>query len=672
MGRISTRSSCDRDLIAMLRPAVLALGVLIVSGALDVATAQPRAAEEAATTAQDSEAASPFNVEGRFDVGFRWSDSSGNEDKFFEDLNYRTGPRLFDLDLSVTPTNEGAFDLLRVDASGLGDPFQSFGVTLKQHGKFNFRFRRNESQYFYRDTLVPHDLADIDKSTGGDFHTFDFNRVNDVIDFDVKFGRRADVFVKFNRQTRLGESTTTLDISRDEFEFDRPLDETKNDYTVGVQLYFDRASVYFDQTYRDYETDNRLFLPGASLGENAAPDDPTELFFYEQLLPYDFTMPQSTAKVNVRPNDRLTVNAGFVVSDLDAQFSEEETARGVAFTGAPLATFESGRGSISRTTTLTDIDAVYDINEHVAAIGGFRYSDLDQQGEFRLPDATQRTSLEVSTGTLEFGAQVYPMPAVTVTGGYRYENRDTRFGEGDTEDSADAGHAGVDTTQNSLFFNGVYAPSSQVNLLAEYERGSYDNPFTLVAPTSMDRVKVRVRLRPITDLALVGTFLTRRLENDLGGGVHPTQPRTGEPATLRTSDFTVHAAYGGEPYSVFGSYSRRDISNEVLNQVVTAPGFLGGISFDIDALYESSIDMGSGGARVVLSDSLTLGTEIVAYRNRGTFGLDWEQYRLFVELPSPAAYVLKLSYQYNALNEQQFDFDDYSSHVVTVSTGYGF
>ena len=655
----------------MFRSAVLALGFLIVPWLISAATAQPRAAEEAATTVQDSDPAGPFNVEGRFDLGFRWADSSGNEDKYFEDLNYRTGPRLFDVNLNITPTSEGAFDLLHVDANGLGDPFQSFGVALKRYGKFNFRFRRNESQYFYRDTLLPHDLADISKSTGGDFHTFDFNRVNDVIDFDVKFGRRADVFVKFNRQTRLGESTTTLDISRDEFELDRPLDETKNDYTVGVQLYFDRASIYFDQTYRDYETDNRIFLPGASLGENDAPGDQTELFFYEQLLPYDFTMPQSTVKVNVRFNDRLTVNAGFVVSNLNAQFSEQETARGVAFNGAPLDTFEAGDGNISRTTTLTDIGVVYDINEHVAAIGGFRYSDLDQQGEFRLPDVTQPTGIEMSTGSVEVGAQIYPTAAATLTGGYRHENRDTRFG-GDVTNAGHEGDSRVDTTQDSLFFNGVYAPSSQVNLLAEYERGSYDNPFTLMAPTSMDRVKVRVRLRPITDLALVGSFLTRRLENDLGGSVHPTQPRTGEPATLRTTDFTVHATYGGEPYSVFGSYSRRDISNLVVNQVVTGPGFLGGIPFEISALYESNMNVGSGGGRVKLSDWLAVGTRLVAYRNRGTFGLDWEQYRFFVELPSPAGYALNVSYQYNSLDERDFDFDDYSSHVVTVSTGYRF
>ena len=115
----------------------------------------------------------------------------------------------------------------------------------------------------------------------------------------------------------------------------------------------------------------------------------------------------------------------------------------------------------------------------------------------------------------------------------------------------------------------------------------------------------------------------------------------------------------------------RDVSNEVVNQVVTEPGFLGGLMFEVAALYESNLDMASGGARAELSDALAVGSEIFTYRNRGTFGLDWEQYRFFVELPSPAGYVLNLSYQYNSLNEQDFDFDDYSSHVVTRRSATG-
>lgn len=110
----------------------------------------------------------------------------------------------------------------------------------------------------------------------------------------------------------------------------------------------------------------------------------------------------------------------------------------------------------------------------------------------------------------------------------------------------------------------------------------------------------------------------------------------------------------------------------MINQIVTEPGFLGGLTFEIAALYESNLDVGSGGARIELLESLAVGTEVLAYRNRGPFGLDWEQYRFLVELPSAAGYLLNVSYQYNSLNEQDFDFDDYSAHTVTTSVGYRF
>ena len=638
------------------------------------ASAQDRASTDAAATTQESDMSSPFAVAGRFDLGFRWTDSTGNESKYFEDLNYRTGPRLFNVDLNVTPTDQGAFDVLNIAANGLGDPFQSFGVTVKQYGRFNFRFRRNESAYFYKDTLLTPQLASIDQSSGGDFHTFDFNRTNDLIDLDLMFGRRAKMFVTLNRQTRIGEATTTLDVARDEFEFDRPIDETKNDYSVGFQLSFDNASVFFDQTYRDYRSQGRTFLPGASLGENT--DDLAELFFYERLLPFDFTMPQSTVKLNARPNDRLTVNAGFVISDLDGEFTEQETARGVDFRGAPLDTREVGDGSLERTTRLADIDLVYDIDSRVALIGGVRHASFDQRGEFRHAAVRQPTQTEISTQTVEVGTQVYPIATLSVTAGYRYENRDTRFVESEVvEDIVDPGHDGglhVETTQNSIFLNGVFAPTSQINVLGEYERGDYDNPFTLVAPTSMDRVKARVRFHPSRDLSVVGTFLTRRLNNTLAGSVHPTEPRQGDPAQLHTTDVTFRVGYSRDAFSTFGSFSRRDVNNEVLNQVVTEPGFLGGLTFDVPAFYESNLNLGSGGIRIEVSESLALGTEVVAYRNRGTFGLDWEQYRFLIELPSPAGYVLNVTYQYNSLDEQDFDFDDYSAHIVTTSVGYRF
>lgn len=648
--------------------------LIVASTIVWMASAQPARAQaedpsDRADETRDAEGKA-FLVQGGFDAGFRLTDTNGNRDKYFEDVNIRNGPRLFNLDLNVTPVNDAPFDLLNVYGSNLGgDPFESFGVTLKKHSAFNFRYRRTKSAYFYRDTLVPHDEASVSASNAGDFNTFNFDRTREQIDFDFHLADRTKAFVHLNRQGRVGESTTVLDLSRDEFELDQPLDQVNNDYTVGFQTDLGKVSLYVDETYREYRSAGRTFLPGASLGENPAGN--TEMFFFEQLLPFDFEMPQTTVRINARPSPRLAVTAGLIYSDLEADFSLGETARGIAFDATPIDSVSSGSGGLSRTTKLADVDVSFDVSDRLALIGGVRFSRFDQEAALVELGESSSTGVEIASDILEVGAQVYATPTITVTGGLRAEQRETRFLEGISGPGDDAG-LHVDTERTTVFVNGSASPTPKFRVFAEYERGDYDNPFTLVAPTSVDRVKARVRVRPMKGMTVTGVVLSRWLENNLASPIHPTELRTGAPATIRQTNATLHAAYARGAVELYGSYSRHELSNDVRNLVTTSPGFLGGQTFQWESIYEADIDRGSGGVRLAVTDAVALGTDLSAYRSRGSFGLDWEQYRLFTELLSPAGYLVNLSYRYNALNEVQFDFDDYSAHIAQVSIGYRF
>lgn len=208
------------------------LALALVASVALAAGETPR--QESSQTAQEN--AGAFEVTGDFDVGVRFVDTGGNDDKYAEDLNYETGPRLFNLNLDLTPVGSSFFDLLNVHASHLGgDPYEYFGITVKRFGTYDFRYRRNRSTYFYRDNIRPVGVTDLDEPLDpsrawvGDFHTFDFDRVNDTISFDFDVTERGSGFLRFNRQERVGDSTTTLDVSRDEFELDEPLRQKKDD-----------------------------------------------------------------------------------------------------------------------------------------------------------------------------------------------------------------------------------------------------------------------------------------------------------------------------------------------------------------------------------------------------------------------------------------------------------
>ena len=261
---------------------------------------------EASGEGSSSSVEPAWTMRGDLDFGFRWASPGGNEDKYREDWNFQTGPRLFNMDVSVRPLSPSLADVFSLEAVNLGgDPFARFGLALRKFDRYSFRFERRSAKYFYRDTIVPHEEASVAASSGGDFHTFDFERVNDTYELDVDLGSNAGVFLRFNRQTRMGDSTTTLDVSRDEFELDRPLVEEKNDYLAGFKWSRGNLALSVDQSFRDYTSDGRLFLPGASVGEN--PEGSTELSSLEQLLPFDFTMPQTTVRFSHTPHPRVSV-----------------------------------------------------------------------------------------------------------------------------------------------------------------------------------------------------------------------------------------------------------------------------------------------------------------------------------------------------------------------------
>ncbi|HSL81169.1 MAG TPA: hypothetical protein VLF66_00245, partial [Thermoanaerobaculia bacterium] len=124
---------------------------------------------------------------GRIVLGFRSVDVNGTETKYREDLNVSDGPRLMDLDIDFTPAGlaRSFVDRIQLDVNDFGsDPFESVRLAVDKFGQFRFTYDRWESEYFYQDIILPHDLADVRLSSGGDFHHFDFERVRDRAKLD--------------------------------------------------------------------------------------------------------------------------------------------------------------------------------------------------------------------------------------------------------------------------------------------------------------------------------------------------------------------------------------------------------------------------------------------------------------------------------------------------------
>jgi hypothetical protein len=608
-----------------------------------------------------------LKLKGNFEIGYRHVDVDGNKDKYYEDLNIRKGPRLLDLNFDILPSGnyKKYFDLFNVYASTIGgDPFESYGFILKKFRAFNLRYGHRKATYFHQDIILPPGLADVSTTTGGDFHHFSFDRKFDNLFLDVSFSERAKFFVAFDRQQKTGESTTTLDLSRDEFELDKPIHELKTEYKAGLQVNLDKVDFYLEGSYNNYENSSRIFLPGFSVGENPAGN--TEASFFELIAPYEFTMPMVTARVNARPTNRIKATAAYTYSDLDMELDYSESAIGVSYNALPLENDPDhnaqGTAAISRKFNLFDFDFSFRAHDKIFLIGGLRYSKLDQDAESNIVriDTTEEdvdSIVDIESTIYEVGTQVLPYKTLALTGGIRWESRDTHL-EHDTTGEEKK------TERTTFFINANYKLANKLSVMGEYERGSFENPFTLMSPTDLNRFKIRVKIMPTNGLSLMLSYLRRDIDNDESGG------------KFNCDGYGFDIGYNVKEklYASVG-YSRQDIDTSISNLVIfPAPPWdpTGGGQSLWSISYESGNNIFRGSLKYKINENFAVGAMAYYYKNSGTWKLDWTTTKTWLKYTLDNGYSIFLSYKYNNYDESLYDFDDYSSNIFTVGFGYKF
>ena len=329
----------------------------------------------------------------------------GSEDKYRQHLNLEDGPRLFNLNFELTPTGEmrGLFDRVELDMTNLGgDPFETLRFSIQKFGRFSLKYDRLKSAYFYDDILTG-PTESSSPTPAHDYHTFNFDRVHDRVNFNLHLSNVAKLDFGFDRFTKKGHSTTTLDIERDEFELDKPIDETMSDYSVAFQYSWPRVTLVLEGRIRDYENAVEIFLPGFSEGEN--PENETELGYYLLDQPYDLRAVIPSLKLVARPTDRFNIKFYAAVEDLTMDIEAHEEVLGTTWMGAPYESSASGEGGIDRKSQLYDLDLDYRFLDWFAVVLGARQRDLDQSGEMVFDEEGGTGDWTLNTTSAHLGLQ---------------------------------------------------------------------------------------------------------------------------------------------------------------------------------------------------------------------------------------------------------------------------
>lgn len=607
-----------------------ALVLLALAGATQHALAQQSTSE---------------TLSGTVALGFRSVDTSGAVTKYREDINLDDGVRLFDLAVSYRPaTGNGPVDYVDLTANNLGgDPFEAVRIDVRKFGAYKLRLDRRRSEYFYEDAILPAALASITGSTGGDFHHFDFERIRESAALDIELSPATALSFGLERQRREGDSTTTLDIQRDEFELEKPLDESSDAFRFGVQHAWQRVSLIIEESVSTFENTSELFLPGASPGQNTT--DQAALQFFRLDQSYDYDSRGHLVRIVADPTDRLDLRALWRLEDVDLDMRAAESSAGTDFASAPFATSASGPAKVRRESKVAGLDLGYRLETRARLVAAVRSTRLDQNGALLFGTDQGTGHWAIDTDGYELGAEIAVMSNLLLAGGWSSESRDTDHAQ--ALNAVPAGEA-LETDRDGYFLRLLYTSPRSVEFSAAIEDNSIDDPFTLASPSDSRRYKASVRYAWDNGLSLNGSYKRTDVENDTSSWAADTRQ-----ADLRVS-------YGGDAVELSAGYSEIDLARSVTQNVTG-----GTLQVPFAIVYGADSSFFDVSGRWTAGSRFALGGSLRGYENDGSFPLERDDWRAFVEFDMTDDYTLQLNYR--GIDYVEEVFDDYDANIVEIA-----
>ena len=585
---------------------------------------------------------------GSFMLGYRSVSTSGTYNKYREDINLDDGIRLFNFNLHFTPDEawKKVFDRLDLNVYNYGgDPFETFGLSIQKYGTYQFQYDRKKSEYFY------HDMQEIGGGHLYDMHSFNFDRVSDSGLLKIRLGSMTNLYLDFDRYTKKGNSITSLDINRIEFEFEKPINEESKAVTVGAQVNLKRYSFIVEEKFLEYKNSNSLFLPGfADGGAGASYPSSLNYFFINQ--PYELKSNTHSFKLNARPFDSLLIAGSAVISDQDMDLSYSEGADGVNYLNRFFTYGANGEGSFERKLQMFDLDLTYLLFNKLAVIGAVRSHDFEQTGSFTINAEEEEAMIKYDTLGIEAGLQYQFSSQLALTVGYRNESRELDGVETVTYEEK--------TQRNGIFGNMKWDPSRAFKLILDYQHGSYDDPYTTISPTSMDRFKATTKIQ-VKNCSFSGSYLFSKSKSEVYSDLWESTK----------NQFNLRAGYHASQFKLFAGYSLMDIKHEGDRTIAYPPGWSGpGGTFLWDILYEGKSRLMDASLAYNLDANWSVGGYANFYSNTGFWEISRKTFKAYLEYAFEMGLVGQLGYRYVKFEEKDSGFNDYSANILELSFGY--
>ncbi|MBU4254337.1 MAG: hypothetical protein KJ727_07035, partial [Acidobacteria bacterium] len=215
------------------------------------------------------------------------------------------------------------------------------------------------------------------------------------------------------------------------------------------------------------------------------------------------------------------------------------------------------------------------------------------------------------------------------------------------------------TTRNGLFGNLKWRFSKALDFALDYQRGYYDNPYTLISPSVQSRARATARFR-LDGWNVNASFLRSRIFNDLEADWE----------TVRYQ-INLRAGYHGAKVKVFGGYSYFTVSHQGDRTVAYPPAWSGGPgTFDWIIDYEGKASLVDLSLSLKLDESMNIGAYANLYSNTGFWEISRTMIKAYVERVFTNGFVGQIGYRYVDFSEKLAKDNDYKAGIFEIAFGY--
>jgi len=503
-----------------------------------------------------------YTITSSIEFGYRGLSVSGDHNKYQSDLNYRTGPRLFDSTFLMRSRDGGGlFDTGLVTATGWGgDPSGQLRLSFESpkwyrfegtYRKFNyFRYLNNFANPNW--VFAPANFSVPPKPVTGEHG---FNTETKMGDFDLTVlpkNRLIRFNVGYSPERYNGPAFTNYHLGGNEFNYPLNLKSRADDWRLGADGTLGPIDWTLLQGFRRFRDDTSIDLgrtPGINL--DPAKGQLTSFFHHE---PSRGSVNFTRASIHTMVAKRLDVTARLVYSNSDSDFTFLENYSGTNWnarvSGWPPTppnstpnTLNLGQynitGSSERPSWLGDIGVTWLATNKFRLSNTFKIEDFNISSDALFSDffsLTRPSGVTTVTNTIGFSgldahtSTDYRKYQNIVEGDYQFNARNAvhfgyRYGHrrvGRTFEGFDFSSNGSippptrssssdfeENNTHAVFGGFKVRPATNWTMFLDAEKGTADNVFTRIGNYDYTNIRFKTRYVPSKDLSLDFGFISR-------------------------------------------------------------------------------------------------------------------------------------------------------------------